>query len=76
MRVVRNFYLKGEVDGRATKLEGGPRSKDGGMTFRLYARNEGQVEEILSVGCWVCEDGKGLRITIDGFDGRMWKGER
>lgn len=40
---VRNFWLDADIDGRATMLGGGPRSKDGGMDITVYQRNEGGI---------------------------------
>ena len=30
---VRNFWIDGSIDGRATDVTGGPRSRDGGMSY-------------------------------------------
>ena len=40
---VRNFYVEAHIDGRQTKLGGGPASKTGGMTVRIYQRDEGAI---------------------------------
>ena len=37
-RTVRNFWIEVEIDGRRHSFEGGPRSKDGGYTVRVYQR--------------------------------------
>lgn len=42
--MVRNFWIDGTVDGRATGVEGGPRSKDGGFSMTVYIRDEGGIE--------------------------------
>lgn len=42
-RNVRNFWIEVEIDGRTTKLAGGPRSKDGGFTLRIKQRSKGDI---------------------------------
>jgi hypothetical protein len=42
-RNVRNFWLELEVDGSRTKIETGPRSKDGGFTLKILMRREGDI---------------------------------
>ncbi len=48
---VRNFYVKASIDGRKTKLEGGPRLKDGGMVIKVLMRDEGEVVTALTIRC-------------------------
>ena len=38
---LRNFWLETEIDGRKTKLKGGPKSRTGGMRTKVYVRNRG-----------------------------------
>lgn len=42
-RIVRNFWVAGDVDGRRSPLSGGPQGRDGGLSLMLYQRTEGQV---------------------------------
>lgn len=60
---VRNFYVTADIDGRTTKLKGGPASKDGGMTVTLYQRSEGGIVEAVELHCFVNKDGN-LQTTI------------
>lgn len=41
---IRNFWIDGKVDGRATGVEGGPRPRDGGFSMTVYIRDEGGIE--------------------------------
>jgi len=50
-RHVRNFWLDVRIDGRASKLEGGPRAKCGGLEVVLYAREEGEIVRALRISC-------------------------
>lgn len=50
-RVVRNFFVRGEVDGRRSLVCGGPRARDGGLTLTLYQRSSGEVETALKLYC-------------------------
>jgi hypothetical protein len=62
-RVVRNFWLEADVDGRRTPVTGGPRGKDGGITLRVYQRLGGAVRTALRVECRACYDGT-LHLTV------------
>ena len=59
---VRNFWLKADVDGRATTASCGPVSKDGGMDIRLYQRENGNSVPVLTVLCR--EDNGKLKTTV------------
>ena len=48
---VRNFYVEANIDGRQTTLGGGPKSKTGEMTVRLYQRDEGVITDALLNEC-------------------------
>jgi hypothetical protein len=48
---VRNFWLSAEIDGRKTSLDGGPRSKDGGMNLVIYQNHAGVPFKVLEVRC-------------------------
>lgn len=63
-RVVRNFWISAEVDGRQSRLTGGPRAKDGGITLRLYQRSSGRVKTALRVECRAASDGT-LRLDVE-----------
>lgn len=52
---VRNFYVEANIDGRETTLGGGPKSKTGEMTVRLYQRSEGGISEALMIDCEECD---------------------
>jgi hypothetical protein len=56
-RVVRNFWLKGIMDGRRSPIRGGPRARDGGLTLTLYQRSGGEVRAALSLHCLAHSDG-------------------
>lgn len=46
---VRNFWIEAEIDGRKTKLSGGPRSKDGGFILDIYQCMNGQSVPICAI---------------------------
>lgn len=66
MRCVRNFWLEANVDGRDSSVGTGPRAKDGGMRITIYQRNDGQVDEALSVRCQAAGTKLITRISIPG----------
>lgn len=49
---VRNFWIEVEIDGRKTKLTGGPVGKNGGMRINLYQRSNGEITKPLSINCY------------------------
>lgn len=57
---VRNFYVEANIDGRQTTLGGGPASKTGEMTVRLYQRDDGAITDALLIEC---EEHFGYLIT-------------
>ena len=63
-RIVRNFWLSADVDGRRSRVTGGPRARDGGITLRLYQRSNGEVRTALRVYCLASSDGT-LRLDIE-----------
>lgn len=60
--MVRNFYIKGNIDGRKTDISGGSSRKDGGMCLSLTQRNEGSIETCASIECFV--EGESLKTII------------
>jgi len=60
--MVRNFYIKGNIDGRKTSLSGGSSRKDGGMRLHLTQRNEGRIETCATVECFA--EGDALKTVI------------
>lgn len=67
--MVRNFYIKGNIDGRKTPISGGSPRKDGGMSLVLTQRNEGRIEKCASIECFA--DGNKLKTFIYGCDGSV-----
>ena len=59
---VRNFWVEVEVDGRSTKLKGGPHNKYGGMIIKLYQRKEGEITLAARIDC--TSDGEKLYTEI------------
>lgn len=67
--MVRNFYIKGNIDGRKTDISGGSSRKDGGMCLLLTQRNEGSIERCASIECFV--DGENLKTVICNKEGNV-----
>ncbi len=57
MSRLRNFYLDGSIDGRASKVSGGPSSKEGGLELSVLQRNKGAKEESVKILCYADVDG-------------------
>lgn len=49
---IRNFYLKADIEGKETKLTGGPRGKNGGMSVVITQRNKNGIEEAVRIECF------------------------
>ncbi len=54
---VRNFWIDANIDGRKTRLSGGPIRKDGGFELTVYIRNRGGILPALYVYGSVSPDG-------------------
>lgn len=67
--MARNFYIKGNIDGRKTDLTGGPSRKNGGMTLHLTQRNNGSIEKSATVECYA--DDEVLKTTIYDKNGNV-----
>lgn len=42
---IRNWWIDVDIDGRQTRLSGGPRNKDGGFSLRIYQRDDNSIIE-------------------------------
>ena len=62
---VRNFYIKGQVDGRSALLTGGPANKLGGMGLTLFQRDEGSIAIAFEIDCFVANDGRLVTVVTD-----------
>ena len=69
MMAVRNFWVDVDIDGRKTRLSGGPQRKDGGMTIYIKVREEGCIKRGLAIYC--TSDGEVNQICIHGRDGLL-----
>lgn len=56
-RNVRNFWLELTVDGKTSRVETGPQSKDGGFQLTIKMRDEGDITIAASI-VGVATDGK------------------
>jgi hypothetical protein len=61
---MRNFWINARIDGRKTRLTGGPQSKTGGLELTLYVRDQGVSVPAVKLEAWADTDGT-LRIRAD-----------
>lgn len=54
---VRNFYIEALIDGRETKLEGGPRNKVGGFSATVKIRDHGGIAHAVRLDGFARDDG-------------------
>ena len=59
---VRNFYIDTRIDGRKSKLTGGPQSKTGGLYTHITQRSDGTITTACTIRC--VEDNGTLTTTI------------
>ena len=57
---VRNFWIEAAIDGRKTRLRGGPVSKDGGFSLTIYQRSNGGIVRALVIEGMVASRPAGL----------------
>lgn len=62
-RNVRNFWITVNVDGRQTRIECGPASKDGGFSIGIQQRDNGRVADALLIEGHAMPDGT-LRTRV------------
>ncbi len=65
---MRNWWIEVTIDGRKTKLQGGPRAKDGGFTLTVRQRDNGESVGVLRLDGIADSEG-GLRLEIRDADG-------
>lgn len=69
-RNVRNFWIELSVDGSATRVETGPRSKDGGFSLVVLMRDDGGIVRALEVNGRTLSDGS-LRLEATSKGGTV-----
>lgn len=68
-RNVRNFYLKGQVDGLKAPISTGPPSKDGGFKLEIGMREGGEVSKKgLVIYGWADSESLHLLVSVGGSD--------
>lgn len=64
---IRNFWVEALIDGRKTKLSGGPRGKRGGFSLTVFQRSQGGITRALIVDGFANEDGE-LNLSVRNGD--------
>lgn len=54
---MRNWWIEGRIDGRETKMAGGPTRKDGGFSLSIRQRANGESVEAIKVEGTVTPEG-------------------
>ena len=62
---VRNFWVEASIDGRESKVAGGPRAKTDGMTTTIYQRENGDIRTAFKIVSRVNTAGKLLSEVYD-----------
>lgn len=66
---LRNFWVETQIDGRKTKLTGGPKNKTGGLRTKVYVRDRGQSVLACKIVCTECEGD--LLVMLYNKDGQL-----
>lgn len=69
-RNVRNFWLEASIDGRDSRLSGGPQARTGGMSGTIYQRDRGDVAVAVRWSGHANEDGR-VVLIIEPGDGMI-----
>ena len=70
---VRNFWIEADVDGYKTMLKGGPRSKEDGLSVKLFQRSEGNITTAVKIDCFVDSEGKLVTVIKNGDGDIVYK---
>ena len=73
---VRNFWVEADVDGYKTMLDGGPRSKDGGMDVTIYQRDDGCIKTAVRIFCRAYGDKLITTVRVDDEEVAVCESER
>ena len=65
-RIVRNFWVDVDVDGKQGRVATGPRAKDGGMDVSFKIREAGYVADSIDVLCRAHGDTLTLTVQHNG----------
>ena len=65
---VRNFWIEADIDGRKTRLAGGPVRKDGGFDLTVLIREDGEPVEAVEIRGRAQPDGR-LRLYVESVGG-------
>jgi hypothetical protein len=64
---MRNFWIDSNIDGRNTRLAGGPRAHSGEMTTDLCVRSDGRSIKAITIDC-VPDENNNLTVTAKFFN--------
>lgn len=70
--MVRNFYIRGNIDGRKTELTGGSSRRDGGMRLILTQRDNRLITNCLTIECTADGDDL-LTVVYDSSGNAIYK---
>lgn len=62
----KNFYIEANIDGRKSKLKGGPQAKDGGFDMSVKILQKGEIKTAIMITGSADEDGD-LLLEITNF---------
>jgi hypothetical protein len=70
-RVVRNFWLQGEIDGIQGPIATGPMNADGGFRLTIYQRDDSCVTEPVLISGRVNHAGELVLAVVDHDTGEV-----
>ena len=72
IKQVRNFWIEAEIDGRNSKLSGGPRSKTGGFFLTVKQRDNGGISTPVKIYGFADDSGNLELQVVKNTTGEMF----
>ena len=73
---IRNFWISAEIDGRSTKLTGGPRNKNGGFWLTVKMRDNGGIIEPIEIHGYERDGELILNMRVNGESQQIMRTRR
>lgn len=72
MRNIRNFWVEGTIDGRESRMTGGPISKTGGLNLTIYQRENNAITTAFEIECKATYSGTLVTSIFDGNGNKLY----
>jgi hypothetical protein len=69
---IRNFWVEGKIDGRESKMTGGPISKTGGLNLTIYQRENNAIATAFEIECKATYGGTLITSIFDSNGNKLY----